>query len=96
MEEKENEVINEESVNNEQNSETKSNGMAVASMVLGLVGLIIFAIPCGILATVFAGVSKKKGKSGMATAGLVLGIIDIAFGAFYTVLVGSGVVNSIF
>ena len=57
---------------------SNGNGMAIASMVLGIVGLFIFGLPCGILAIIFAVLSKKKIKSGKATAGLVLGIIDVA------------------
>lgn len=77
--EEEKEVIKEE--NGAASSEGKGNGkgLAIASMVLGLVGLVIFGLPCGILAIIFSIVSKKKGKSGMATAGLVLGIIDVVF-----------------
>ncbi len=53
-------------------------GMAVASMVLGIVSLFCAAIITGILAIIFGGVAKSKGnKSGMATAGIVLGIIGI-------------------
>ena len=81
MEEK-NEVINEE-----------KKGMSIASMVLGIVGLIIFALPCGILAIIFSILGKKNGGKGMATAGLVLGIIDVVFGLFAIItsvaLVGS-------
>ena len=67
--------------------------MAVASLVLGIIGVIFaFAIPAipiglilGILAIVLAVLAKKslvaKGMpTGMATAGLVLGIISAAIG----------------
>lgn len=56
---------------------SNGKGFAVSSMVLGLVGLIVAALPCGILAIVFSVLAKKRTKSGMATAGLVLGIIDL-------------------
>lgn len=66
---------------------TKTNGMAIASMVCGIVGLFIGALWLGITALCLSIAAKnrlkvfpeEKGK-GMATAGLVLGIIDIAFG----------------
>lgn len=58
----------------------EKKGLSIASMVLGLVGLAIFALPCGILAIIFSVLGKKKGGKGFATAGLVLGIIDVAFG----------------
>lgn len=74
--EEENNVINNK---NEQLPEGKS-GMSIASMVLGLVGLVIAALPCGILAIIFSVLGRKKGGKGFATAGLVLGIIDAVFG----------------
>ena len=52
-------------------------GMAIASLVLGILGLVSMGdgISC-ILAIVFGCIAKKSGnKSGMATAGLVTGII---------------------
>lgn len=60
----------------------EKKGLSIASMVLGLVGLVLFALPCGILAIIFSILGKKKGGKGFATAGLVLGIIDAAFGLF--------------
>ena len=58
----------------------EKKGLSIASMVLGLVGLVVFALPCGILAIIFSILCKKKGGKGFATAGLVLGIIDVVFG----------------
>ena len=83
MEEK-NEVINEE-----------KKGMSIASMVLGIVGLIVFALPCGILAIIFSILGKKKGGKGFATAGLVLGIIDAVFGVI-AIISSVALVGSIF
>ena len=86
--EENNEVIKE---NPEINEEKK--GMSIAWMVLGIVGLIVLALPCGILAIIFSILGKKKGGKGFATAGLVLGIIDAVFGIIAIVssvaLVGS-------
>ena len=81
MEEEKNDVIVE---NPEINEEKK--GMSIASMVLGIVGLLVFALPCGILAIIFSILGKKKGGKGFATAGLVLGIIDVIFGILMIVL----------
>ncbi len=56
-------------------------GLAVASLVLGIVGAVmgccfyIVGIGCGIAAIVMGAIAKKKGQRGMATAGLILGII---------------------
>ena len=66
--------------NENQTTCEEKKGLSIASMVLGIVGLIIFALPCGILAIIFSIVGKKKGGKGFATAGLVLGIIDVVFG----------------
>ncbi len=64
-----------------------TNGQAVASLVLGLVSLVLMcvwyiALPCGILAIVFGVLgrgSAKRGapRGGMATAGLILGILGV-------------------
>ena len=64
--------------------EKQSNGLAIASMVLGIVSLILTCIlPYGswvlaIVGIVLAAIAKKKAKSGMATAGLVCSIIALA------------------
>lgn len=63
----------------------RTEGMAVASLVLGIAGIIICPLICSILAIVFG--SQAKGKiaadpslegEGMAKAGVVLGWIGIA------------------
>lgn len=79
--EENNEVIKE---NNEMNEEKK--GMSITSMVLGIVGMIIVPLICGILAIIFSVIGKKKGGKGFATAGLVLGIIDTVYGVISLVL----------
>jgi|SRR5580765_5510189 len=64
-----------------------NSGMAVASMVLGIVGLILgflWVIP-PILAVIFGGVGIRqtntglKSGKGMAIAGLTTGLIGLAF-----------------
>lgn len=62
----------------------QSNGLAIASMVLGIVSLILTCIlpyvswVLAIVGIVLAAIAKKKAKSGMATAGLVCSIIALA------------------
>lgn len=78
-----------------------SQGMAVTSMVLGIVGVFTFffygLIP--ILAIVFGGVSMSQSKkanakaSGMAIAGLVLGIIFTALFVLF-LLIGIGIASN--
>ena len=66
----------------------KYSGKAIAGFVLSLVGLLIAAIPCGILGLVFSSISfketesEKKGK-GLAIAGLVISIVDIVAGILF-------------
>ena len=59
-------------------------GKAIASLVLGLVGLLVFGIITGIIAIALGCSARNDMRatgnydaSGMATAGIVLGIIDI-------------------
>lgn len=53
-------------------------GMAVAALVMGILGLTICPGITSILAVIFGIVAKTKGnRSGMATTGIVLGIIAI-------------------
>jgi hypothetical protein len=68
-----------------------SNGKATASLVCGIIGLIVFGVVLGVIAVVLAGTAKKEmarapnrySNHGSATAGQVLGIIDIVFGALF-------------
>jgi len=61
----------------------EGNGLAVAALVLGIIGVALTFIPflpyiTGVLAIIFGVVGmNKEVKKGMATAGLVLGIITI-------------------
>lgn len=69
-------------------------GLAVASMVVGIVSFFCFGIILGILAIIFGGVAKSKGcKSGMATAGIVLGVVGI--GLYFITLFACGGLNAI-
>lgn len=71
----------------------KNDGLSVASMVLGIIGLVFMFVPglsgigivCGILAIIFGVISKRRilesngqlGGLSMAKAGLILGIISV-------------------
>lgn len=67
-------------------------GLSIASMVLGIVGIVISCTPIGLaaslLAIIFAGIciNKKEGVKGFAIAGLVLGILSLAFWAFIFII----------
>lgn len=61
-------------------------GLAIASLVLGIVSFFMFAYIAGALAIIFGGVAKSKGNaSPMATAGIVCGIIGIALMIIVTI-----------
>ena len=62
--------------------QSRSNGMAVAGLVCGIIGLFLFAIILGPLAIVFGGVGLSRARrgasgSGMARAAVILGIVDV-------------------
>lgn len=68
---------------------TKSSGMAIASLVCGIVGLVLVCIIIGIipaiLAIIFAGYVLKNNKPGrnMAIVGLITGIIATCLGIIF-------------
>jgi len=73
-----------------------SNSFGVASLVLGIVGLLTtnlfgFGFVLGIIAIVTSCKSKQSaGTNGLATAGLVLGIISVVCGFFFLAYTVSG------
>ena len=72
------------------NAEQPAKGLSIASLVLGIVSLIMFAYIAGTLAIVFSCVAKKKGNtSKMTTAGLVLGIVGIGSWLLFQLILGS-------
>jgi heme/copper-type cytochrome/quinol oxidase subunit 2 len=76
----------------------KSNGMATASLVLGIISVVLcfiwfIGIITGILAIILAVVAKKKikqdanlGGNGAATGGLITGIIGTLISAIIVIL----------
>lgn len=73
----------------------EKKGFSITSMILGIVGLFVFSIPCGVLAIVFGAIGRKKGGKGFATAGLILGIIATAYGVI-NFIIGMASLVSIF
>jgi hypothetical protein len=68
------------------------NGLAVAGLVCGLVGLVLFNYILGPLAIVFGGVGLSRanrgaGHRGMSIAAIVLGIVDLVVYAVLLVAV---------
>lgn len=72
-------------------------GMAIASMVLGIVACVFcwvwyIVIPAGVVGLVLGLVYKKKGgQSGMATAGVICSIVALSLLVLLYVLVFAGV-----
>lgn len=63
-------------------------GLAIASMVLGIVAFLCYGFPCGILAVIFAAVARSNGnRSGMSIAGLVCGIVAMVIWTLYIVFI---------
>lgn len=79
--------------NQYQMPQKKSNGMAIASMVLGIISLLLFcipyfAIPASIVGLILGIISirgKKDGK-GMAIAGIILSSIALLIGVLIIIL----------
>jgi hypothetical protein len=72
----------------------RSNGLAVAALVCGIVGLLCFGFILGPLAIIFGGVGMSRANQGadhkgLAVAGLVLGIVDVAFLVLFIAVWGS-------
>jgi hypothetical protein len=60
----------------------QGNGLAVAGLVCGIVGLLFFSVVLGPLAIIFGGVGWSKANHGaphrgMAIAAVVFGILDL-------------------
>lgn len=69
----------------------QGKGMAITSMVCGIVGFFFLGLVLGIMAIIFGGVAlsrNTKGK-GMAVTGLVLGIIEVIANIVLWLVVGS-------
>ena len=70
---------------------TRSNGLAIAGLVCGLVGVILFNFILGPLAIIFGGIGWSKANHGarhrgIAIAAVVFGIVDlIIFGVLLAV-----------
>jgi len=69
-----------------------SQGLAIASMVLGIVGIIfswsLYAIPIPIVGLILAIIARRNGNTGgMATTGLVTSIIAIAIGGIVIIAI---------
>ncbi len=72
----------------------QKQGMAIASLVLGIVGCCVFPVLPSIAAAIMGGIAMKKAKDephefgghGMALAGLILGIIGAVLGIILVIV----------
>ncbi len=81
-----------------------TNGMATASLVLGILGVVFFwtvwlGLILGALGIIFGALGRGKAKQGapnqgLATAGLTLGIIAVVGSVLFFLLIVSAVNNS--
>lgn len=80
------------------NNNNNLNGMATASLVIGIIGLVMgiipflgwFFMPLWILAVVFGGLGmKKEEKRGLAITGLVLGLGTFAYKIGFWLLIAA-------
>lgn len=82
-------------------AQSSTNGMAVAALVLGIIGAVFGLIPitffialiCGVLALIFGIVGWRKAnrgaeRKGMAIAGLVLSLVALGLGVLGANIVG--------
>ena len=82
------------------NSNTKTSGMSVTAMILGIVGLVFIWAPfvgfiCSLLGIIFGGVGMSQTRKnpnlsgrGMAIAGLVCGIIGVVLWVILVAFIG--------
>ena len=69
------------------------HGLGVASLVLGIIGVVsscvpILGLPTGIVGLILGLSAKKRGEGGMAVAGVVLSIIAIVLAVISMVIGG--------
>lgn len=81
----------------------KSNGMSIASMVLGIISLVVFCVPyfsipasiVGLILGIISIRGKKDGK-GMAVAGIILCSIALLIGVLIIILSAAFVSSGMF
>lgn len=68
--------------------DSSANGMAIASLVLGIVSFFCCGLPCSVVGLILGIISKKRKpeNNGKATAGIVLSIIALVLWSAYFIL----------
>ena len=67
----------------------ESKGLAIASLILGIVSILCGGGIFGIVGLILTIVAKKKGQAGPHTAGLILSIVGLVLGLIATIVVFS-------
>lgn len=67
----------------------ESKGLAIASLILGIVSILCGGGIFGIVGLILAIVAKKKGQAGPHTVGLILSIIGLVLGLIATIVIFS-------
>jgi hypothetical protein len=67
----------------------ESKGLAIASLILGIVSILCGGGIFGIVGLILAIVAKKKGQAGPHTVGLILSIVGLVLGLIATIVVFS-------
>ncbi len=84
----ENSFFHQEGPNQQESTIIKVEGLGLAGMIVGLAGLLVLPIPCGIVAVIFGAISlarfkknpnKYRGK-GFAVTALVVGLVVLTLG----------------
>lgn len=78
----------------------KASGLAIASMVLGILSIvssgIVVGLVFGIVAIVLFAVARKKhGKSGIGLAGMITGIVGTVLSIVWALLIGGIIVGAV-
>jgi hypothetical protein len=67
-----------------------AQGLAIASLVCGIIGLFVLTIILGPLAIIFGLLAHRKAPSGLAKAGIIVGVVDVILAVVYLSTSGFG------
>ncbi len=79
----------------------EKKGLAIASLILGIIGIFVFGFILGPLAIIFGIVAVSKAKKqpkvyagrGLAIAGIVLGAIALVLSIVWFVVIGASILS---
>ncbi|MCR4697093.1 MAG: DUF4190 domain-containing protein [Lachnospiraceae bacterium] len=66
----------------------ESKGLAIASLILGILSILCGGGIFGIVGLILAIVAKKKGQAGPHTIGLILSIVGLVLGLIVGIILG--------